>query len=79
MEKGLYLKNKPKQSSQPEPLPLPATVTPVKTDSDSVYGVNEIGRTDFSFDFELNRENILQGIIFAEVFGKPKGIRRYRK
>lgn len=80
MEKGPYLRNKPKQSPKPAPPPLPAAVKlPIKTDSDSVYDINEIGRNDSSFELELNRKNILQGIILAEVFGKPKGSRRYRK
>lgn len=80
MEKGFYLKSKLKQSPKLEKPPLPAAVKlPVKTDSDSAYDINEIGRNDSGFDFELNRKNILQGIIFAEVFGKPKGSRRYRK
>ncbi len=32
-----------------------------------------------SLQLKLNSENILQGIIFSEVFGKPKGIRMRRR
>ncbi len=80
MERVLYLRRKPKQSPKPEQPSLSDTVKlPVKIDSDSAYDINEIGRNDYGFDFELSRKNILQGIIFAEVIGKPKGSRRYRK
>ncbi|HEX3044301.1 MAG TPA: hypothetical protein VHY08_06065 [Bacillota bacterium] len=81
MEKGPNIKINPERSSKPETPPQPVTVMPVKTESvsDFVYGAHEIGSTDFSFEFELNRNNILQGIILAEVLGKPKGSRRYRR
>ena len=32
-----------------------------------------------SLQLKLNSENILQGIIFSEIFGKPKSIRMRRR
>lgn len=36
---------------------------------------SDIGRDTISLQLKLNAENILQGVIFSEIFGKPKGLR----
>ena len=79
MKKRLYLRSGSKRSSKTQSPPLSEDRPPVKPQSpvDSVYH-KEIGRNEGSFDLRMNRENILRGIIFAEVLGKPKGI-SYRK
>lgn len=79
MEKMLYLRSGSKRSSKTQSPPLSEDRPPVKPRSpvDSVYNKG-IDRNEGPFDLKLNRENILQGIIFAEVLGKPKGF-SYRK
>lgn len=78
MEKRPSLKSIPKRSPKPELPPLPS-VDNLPIETGSVSDVNEVGRFGTGSDLELDPKNILRGIIFAEIFGKPKGCRRYRK